>query len=140
MRTRCGRSLKPLSSTNTKVRRCWRAFFYLGPAHLLPTLDRPFIALGGSPHRSLATPAQRAEDPPHMPRMKFMPGLALDQIGHPPGRPQTSAISQRLGPLLEPAAKLIQLGRLQPRFAPSAARLPERPGSLRLPGLMPAAD
>ena len=75
-----------------------------------------------------------------MPRMKFKTCLTLDQIGYPPGGPQAGAIAQRLGPLLETAAQLLQLGRLQPWLAASTASFLERLGSLCFPGLVPPAD
>lgn len=72
--------------------------------------------------------------------MKLKTGLPLDEIGHPPGGPQAGAIAQRLGPVLETVAQLLQLGGLQPWLAASAASFLERLGSLRFPGLVPAAD
>src|SRR3982751_1854112 len=87
VRTRWGRSLNPLSSTNTTVRRCWRAFFYFRPAHPLPFPDGAFIALGRPADWPLATPTQGTQNPPYMPRMIFLTRLPLDQIGYPPNGP-----------------------------------------------------
>ena len=122
------------------VRCCWSAFFYFRPTHSLPPLDGRFIALDCSAHRSLATPAQGTQNPPHMSRMKLMSGLPLDQIGYPPGGPQRSAISQRLGTLLQAFAQFLQLDRLQAGLAARSCSLAQRLGSLLLPGLMPATD
>src|ERR1051325_2115368 len=87
VRTRWGRSLKPLSSTNTMVRRCWRAFFYFRPAHPLPAADESLVTLGGPACRPLATPTQPVQETPDMARMEFDAGLALDQIGDAPTGP-----------------------------------------------------
>src|SRR5436190_19878369 len=140
VRTRCGRSLKPLSSTKTMVRRCRSAFFNFRPASALPALDRRLVALGSSTDRSLATPAQRAENAPHVSRMKLLTGLSLDQIGHPPRSPQPGAIPQRLGAFLQSSAQLLQLDRLQPGFAARPSGLLQRLDSLLFPSLIPAAD
>ena len=140
MRTRCGRSLKPLSSTNTIVRCCRSVFFYFRPTHPFPPLDGRFIALGGPPHRALAAPAQGTQNPPNMSRMILLPSLSLDQIGHTPGRPQRSAIAQCFRPRLQTLAQFLQLDRLQAGFTTHSRSLAKRLGSLLFPGLMPAAD
>ena len=75
-----------------------------------------------------------------MTRMKLLPGLPLDQIGHPPGSPQSGAITQGFRTLLQTPPQLLQLRRLQSRLAASAARFLERPGSVGFPGLLPPAD
>jgi|SRR5579885_2182579 len=115
-------------------------FFYFRPPYAFPTLDGRFIPLGGSTDGPLATPTQRTQNPPHMPRMKLKTCLPLNEIGDPPGGPQAGAIAQRLGPFLKTAAQFLQLGGLQSWFAASAASFLERLGSLRFPGLMPPAD
>src|SRR5580704_13245530 len=61
-------------------------FFNFRPAHPLPLQNRWFIALGGTAYWSLATPAQRTQNPPDMSGMKFLPSLSLDQIGYAPRR------------------------------------------------------
>jgi hypothetical protein len=48
VRTLCGRSLKPLSSTNTTVRPWWRAFF-LFPASALASIAGWLVHRAGSP-------------------------------------------------------------------------------------------
>src|ERR1043166_8663832 len=113
VRTRCGRSLKPLWSTNTIVRRSWRAFFYFRPAPTLPPLDGRFVALGGPAHRALTTPVEATQNPPHMSGMKLLPRLSLDQIGHAPSRPERSAVAQRFGTFFQTLAQFFQLSRLQ---------------------------
>jgi hypothetical protein len=72
--------------------------------------------------------------------MKLLPRLSLDQIGHPPGGPQRSAIAQRLGTGFQTATEHFQLGRLQPGLTARSPSLAERLGSLLFPSLMPAAD
>jgi hypothetical protein len=139
VRTRCGRSLKPLSYTNTMLRPCWSAFFFR-PAHVLPALDRRCISLRGPAHRTLATPAQRTQNPPHMPGMKLLPSLSLDQIGHAPGRPQRGAIAQHFGTFFQALAQFLQLGWLQAGFAPGSGGFGQRLGSLLPPRLMPPTD
>jgi hypothetical protein len=54
----------------------------------------------------------------------------LDQVRHPPGGPQACAVSQNLGPFLEPATQGFQLGGVQPGLAASPPRLLE-PGLAR---------
>jgi len=98
------------------------------------------MALGGPAHRTLATPAQGTQNPPHMARMKLLSSLSFDQIGHPPGGPQSGAITQRLGAFFETPAQLFQLHGLQARFAAGSAGFLKRFGSFVLPGLVPAAD
>ena len=61
-RLRCGRSLSPVSSTKTIVRLCLWAFFYLGPAHLLPAPNRFLVPFQGAPDGALAPPSQFPEE------------------------------------------------------------------------------
>src|SRR6185369_4899121 len=89
---------------------------------------------------SLATPTQRAQNAPHMPGMKLLTGLSLDQIGHSPRGPQPGAIPQCLGAFLQSSAQLLQLDRLQPGFTARPPGLLQRLGSLRFPSLIPATD
>jgi hypothetical protein len=72
--------------------------------------------------------------------MKLLTGLSLDQVSHPPGRPQASAIAQHLRTLFQSMAQLLQLRGLQPRFPTSSASLKERLGSLFSPRLVPPTD
>ena len=58
-----------------------------------------------------------------MARVVLVAGLALDQVGDPPAGPEPGAVSQDLGPFLETPSQGLQLGRLQPGFAPSPTRL-----------------
>ncbi len=62
----------------------------------------------------------------------------LDQVRHPPRRPQTGFIAQSLRPTLQPALDLVEVLRTQPRFAsgPPGFLQPRQPG--RLPLLRPA--
>src|SRR5215467_8974063 len=75
-----------------------------------------------------------------MPGMILLPRLSLDQVSHAPSCPQAGAIAQHFGPLFQPAAQLLQLGGLQPRFTASSSRLKERLGSLFPPRLVPPTD
>jgi hypothetical protein len=56
-----------------------------------------------------------------MTRMELLPRLALNEIGHPPGGPQSGAITQGLRTLLETAAQLFELRRLKARLTFSTA-------------------
>jgi len=64
----------------------------------------------------------------------------LDQVRHPPRRPQTGFVTQSFRPALQPALDLLQIFRTQPRFASGPPRFPQtgQPGCLQLLG--PAAD
>src|SRR3989449_11383955 len=115
-------------------------FFNFRPAFALPALDRRLVALDGSTYRSLATPTQRAQNAPHMPRMKLLTRLSLDQIGHSPRGPQPGAIPQRLRAFFQSSAQLLQLDRLQPGFAARPPGLLQRLGPLLCPALIPATD
>lgn len=72
--------------------------------------------------------------------MKLLSSLSLDQIGHAPGRPERSAISQRLGTLFQSFTEFLQLDWLQAGSSARSRRLAQRLGALLLPSLMPAAD
>jgi len=72
--------------------------------------------------------------------MKLLPGLPLDQIGHPPSGPKRRAITQCFRAGFQSLAQLFQLQRLQTGFAARPRRLYQRLGSLFPPGLMPPAD
>jgi hypothetical protein len=72
--------------------------------------------------------------------MKLLPRLSLNQIGHPPGGPQRSAIAQRLGAFFQAFTEFFQLDRLQAGLTACSCGLAERLGPLLFPGLMPAAD
>ena len=115
-------------------------FFNVRPAHPLPLQYRRFIALRGAADGSLATPAQRTQNPPDMSGMKLLPSLSLNQIGHAPRRPNRGAITENFGPFLQAAAQLLQLNRLQAGLAACPRGLYQCFGSLFLPSLMPTAD
>src|ERR1700746_757065 len=97
VRQRCGRWLSPLSSINTRMRPSFSAFFWPGPHLLLPVANLLFIALPGSPLRSLRTPAQTHENLPDMALVIAHLKFLLDQIGHPGTGPQWSLIAYPLG-------------------------------------------
>lgn len=69
-----------------------------------------------------------------------MSGLPLDQIGHPPTRPQCCPIAQHLWAFFEATGQLLQLVGQQPGLPTGAAGFKQRPGSLDSPRLMPPAD
>ena len=115
-------------------------FFNFRPDLPLPLQNGRFIALGGTPDRPLATPAQGTQNPPDVSGMKLLPGLSLDQIGHAPRRPKGSAVTESLGTLLQSAAQKLQLTWLQAGLAARPRRLHQRFGPLLLPGLMPTAN
>src|SRR5208282_4135747 len=72
--------------------------------------------------------------------VKRLPGLSLDQIRHPPRRPQPRAVAQRFRALLQAVAQLHHLRRLQSWFAPGPPNFLQRPSSVGLPRLMPTTD
>lgn len=115
-------------------------FFNFRPAHPLPLQYRWFIALRGTAYGSLATPAQRTQNPPDMSGMKLLSSLSFDQIGHAPRRPQRGAVTKSFGAFLQSLAQPFQLNWLQAGLAARPRRLHQSFGSLFLPGLMPTAD
>jgi hypothetical protein len=72
--------------------------------------------------------------------MKLLSRLLLNQIGHPPSRPQGRAVAQRLRSLFQFLAQLLQLHRLEPRPATHPGSFSQRFCPLSLPGLMPTTD
>lgn len=139
VRHRCGRSLSPLSSMKTIVRPWRAAFFYLGPAHLLPVRNGLLIVLPRLAHRPLAAPPQAPEHAPHVPRMVPDPEPALDHLRHPLQRPERGPVSRRPWPRSEQALQPPQLCRRQLRFPSRPPRVLEaRPplvGQLLLPAI-----
>jgi hypothetical protein len=115
-------------------------FFNFRPAHPFPLQYRRFIALRGTARRSLATPAQRMQNPPDMSGMILLPRLPLDQISHAPSGPKRGAVTESFGTGFQSLAQLLQLNWLQAGLAACARRLNECFGSLFLPGSMPTAD
>ena len=55
-----------------------------------------------------------------MGRMVCDPALALDELGHAPGRPKAGRVSQRLRPLLQAVLDAPQVGGAQPGLAACA--------------------
>ena len=115
-------------------------FFYFWPAHPFPAPDGRLVALGSPAHGPLAAPTQGPQNPPHMSGMKLLPSLSLDQIGHAPGRPERTAITQHLGPLFQAFSELFQLHRVQTRSAARSCGFAQCLGALPFPRLMPATD
>src|SRR5713226_6245081 len=109
VRQRCGLWLNPLSSTKTMMRPCFWAFFNLRPALLFPSPDGLLVPLQSSSHRPLATPTQLPQNAPSLRGMVAHPAFLLDQVRHPPRRPQTcqlpSTSTQRNGRLIRFPAK-----------------------------------
>src|SRR5208283_3032314 len=140
VRTRCGRSLNPLSSMKTIVRRSQSAFFNSRPLHLLPLPNRLLVAFQRPSGRTLAAPTQFAQDAPDVVLVEAHPGPLLDEIPHAARGPQPSGISDRLGPPFERALEIAQLGRAELGWPPSASRLAQaaHAGLPKLP--RPAAD
>jgi hypothetical protein len=73
-----------------------------------------------------------------MPGMKLLSGLALDQIGHTPGGPQSGAVAQHLRTFFQPAPQLFQLGRQQSRLTTSPTDLTQRTAASFAPGSVPS--
>jgi len=48
----------------------------------------------------------------------------IDQVRHPPRRPQAGFVTQSFRPALQPALDLLQIFHTQPRFASGAPRFP----------------
>jgi hypothetical protein len=53
------------------------------------------------------------------------PTFFLDQVRHPPRRPQTGFVTQSFWPTLQSALDLLQIFHTQPRFASGAPRFPQ---------------
>ena len=86
----------------------------------LPPGNRRFIALDGPAAGALETPAQPAQEPPHVAGMQWHAALALDQRGHPRQRPEVVEKTVGLRPLFERSFQVLLLGRGQ--LGPTAQR------------------
>ena len=133
-----GRSLKPLSSTKTRVRPWRRAFFKGRPRLLFPVGDGGLVALEGPSLRLLHAPTQGPKHPPQMAGMQPHPASALQHAGDTGQRPQLVEEAVGLRTLFErPAQLLLVRGRQLGRLAQGAA-LP-RPAGLGLAPRRPLA-
>ena len=124
----------------TSVRRSQKAFFNPRPRDLLPLADRLLVAFQRPPARTLAGPVELAQKAPDMVLVVSHPGPVLDEVAHPTRGPQPAGKSERLGPALERALEVAQLGRAELGWPAGALGLaqPAHPGLLKLP--RPAAD
>jgi hypothetical protein len=80
VRARWGRSLSPLSSMKTMVRRSQSAFFKLWPAHSFPVPDSLLVGLQCSTGEALAAPAKMAQDTPDVSFAIAHPALVFDHL------------------------------------------------------------
>lgn len=122
------------------VRLSQRAFFNPRPRDFLPLPDRLLVALQRPPARTLAGPVELAQDAPDVVLVVSHPGPVLDEIAHPARGPQPGGKSERLGPTLECALQVAQLGRAELGW-PAGALGPAQAahsGLFKLP--CPAAD
>src|SRR5713226_3378843 len=138
VRQRCGLWLNPLSSTKTMMRPVFGLFFNLRPALLLPSPDGLLVPLQSSSHRTLATPTQLPQNAPGLRGMVAHPAFLLDQVHHPPRRPQAGFIAQSLWPAFQSALDLRQVPWTQSRLAAGASGFPQPGQSRRLQLLRPA--
>src|SRR5713101_1385286 len=89
VRQRCGRSLGPLSSRKTIVRPSFLAFF-LTPANVSASTSGSSLHPAPAPASgTLTAPSQLPQDAPSLRGMIADPAFLLDQLRHPPRRPQT---------------------------------------------------
>jgi hypothetical protein len=114
--------------------------FLTRPTFLLPDPDLLLSPLQRPPGGTLTAPSQLPQDAPSLRGMVSDPAFLLDQVRHPPRRPQTGFITQSFRPALQPALDLVQVLLPEARFASGAPRFPQtgQPGSLQLLG--PATD
>src|SRR5271165_7270264 len=83
VRTRVGRVLSPLSSTNTIWRPCRSAFFYRGPLHPPPLSDGFLVSFDRAAFGPLTTETQGPEKSPDMSGVVLHSGQVFDEAGHP---------------------------------------------------------
>jgi len=124
----------------TIVRRSQRAFLIPRPRDLLPLPDRLLVAFQRFSGGTLAAPVKLAQNAPDVVLVVAHPGPVLDEIAHPTRGPQPAGKAKRLGPALERAFELAQLGRAELGWSPGALGLAQaaHPGLTKLP--RPAAD
>ena len=118
----------------------FRAFFNARPFHALPALDASFMAFLRSARRSLATPPHLRQHPAHMVAVVSDAEAAVDDVGHPPRRPQFGGVppSSR-----SPHQFLLQLEELLGRQlgrAPGSSRFLQPGQTFPFETLLPATD
>ena len=122
------------------IRRCWSAFFKLGPATLLPVPDRRLVALQRLVGGSLATPIELAQDAPDVVLVVPHSALVRDEIADPARGPQSAGKAKRLGSPLERTLELAQLGRAESGWTPGVLGLAQTSKTRLLKLARPAAD
>src|SRR5260370_7285561 len=123
----------------TSVRRSQRAFFNPRPRDSLPLPDRLLVALERFAGGTLAAPVELAQNAPDMVLVVARPGPVLDESAHPARGPQPAGEAERLGPALERALEVAQLGRAELGWPASALGLAQPAHSRLLKLLRPAA-
>jgi hypothetical protein len=112
---------RPLSSSKTSQARRRRAFFYPPPARALPRGDRGLVAFSRLPRRALDRPIQRAEQVPHVPRMKPLAREARNHGRHAGQGPEIRREAMRGGALEQGPFDPRQGGAVQARLPARAA-------------------
>lgn len=102
-------------------------------------LDRLFIALDGSPDRTLRAPAHRSKDPPYLAHVERDSALSLDQLADTLERPKTGRIPEGLCALLELAADHLDVAVREPRLTTRATGLSQAAKTPFLQGGGPTA-
>jgi hypothetical protein len=91
--------MKPLSSRKTMLLPARRAFFYMHPLLLSPTLDLSLVSLPSTALRFLAAPPLSAQDLPDMGGVVVDPIGPSDDFGDSWQRPEIRRIPLGGGPL-----------------------------------------
>jgi hypothetical protein len=86
----------------------------------------PPRALERFPGRTLAAPAELAQNAPDVVLVIAHPGAVRDEITHPSCGPQDASIAARLGPALERVLEVAQLRRVELCWTAGASRFAQR--------------
>ena len=112
-------------------------FFYLRPGFPAPLSDRRFVPFLCARGRPLATPAQFAQDAPHVAGMVSHPAKLINHPGNPWQRPQLCGVSKRRWPAHQGPLHLLQVTCCQTRQAPGPAHCLQSAFTVFLPLVMP---
>src|SRR5260370_6101399 len=115
-------------------------FFNPRPGASLPLPDRLLVALERFAAGTLAAPVELAQNAPDVVLVVAHPAAVLDERAHPARGPQPAGEAERLGPALERALEVAQLGRAELWWPASALGLAQPAHSRLLKLLRPAAD
>ena len=94
---------------------------------LLPPPDRILVSLQGLPHGPLRSKPKLPQKPPDMARVELHAELLLDDLAHPPARPESRRKPKPLRSTLDDSLQPRKLRPLQPRLASRSPRLAQSP-------------